>query len=70
MALSDKDIETVYFVKTLNQLVSPNDDLIAECAGTRLSSARIERIKSRIATRAAKLAAPFQRNASKKQLTS
>jgi hypothetical protein len=66
MSLSDKDLETLFFIKLLKTVPS-DDDLVAFADG-RLSEHRLERVRKRITDRAARIAAPFERNAAKKAL--
>lgn len=68
MALSDKDIETVFFLRLLEN-VNTSDEVIQACAGTRITDSRIERVRERIVARAKKLATPFKRNAEKKSIS-
>lgn len=58
MSLSDKDLETAYFVKLLGGDL-PNADEIKALAGGRLSESRIDRIVKRISDRRDRLTKPF-----------
>lgn len=66
MSLSDKDLETLFFIKILK--TTPSDEELSSFAGSRLSETRLERVKKRIEERSAKLSSGFVKNAAKKKL--
>jgi hypothetical protein len=66
MSLSDKDLETLFFIKLLK--TEPTEEDLTVFAGGRLSESRVERVKKRISERSARMSAGFVKNATKKQL--
>lgn len=64
--MSDKDLETLFFLNLLK--TEPTDDQLVTLSGGRLTASRLERVRKRITDRAARLASPFAKNASKKGL--
>jgi hypothetical protein len=62
MALSDKDIEAAYFAGLFGSLAPSREELVALSGASRLSDARIEKLGARIAARAKRLSAPFEKN--------